>query len=221
VIVKDKWKGRKRLTGVLAIPDQTMIEIFYEDPKQTASLTLVIICHPNPLAQGSMHHKIPTLLARSAHLCDLPSLRFQFSGVGLTSAPYIDFLQQVSLLDQIIIQAQCEGFEHIILAGFSFGAACILQHTHICPKLAIAPAWKFFAPSRPPLNDLLIPHYQLTIIHAQDDSIVLASESVAHFAALRGYNTTLTLFGTGEHFFQTQLESLKAHCLLFFHAAQR
>ena len=210
MILTEKWKGQKRIEGVIPIQQRSVVEIFYEDPKVIALQTLVVICHPNPLAQGSMHHKIPTLVARCAHLSGLPTLRFQFSGVGLTSGPYIDFTQQVTLLDDIITRANEEGFDRIILAGFSFGAACILQSAHHFPKLAIAPAWKFIETAA------LSPSPKITIIHAQDDSIAFASESFENFRTLKSSDKTLTILGHGEHFFQTQLETLKQHCLLFF-----
>jgi len=210
VILTEKWKGQKRIEGVIPIQQRMVVEIFYEDPKDLALQTLVVICHPNPLAQGSMHHKIPTLVARCAHSSGLPTLRFQFSGVGLTSGPYIDFTQQVTLLDQIIIKANEEGFDRIILAGFSFGAACILQSAHPFPKLAIAPAWKFIE------IPTLSPSPKITIIHAQDDPIAFASESFENFRKLESPDKALTILGQGEHFFQGQLEMLKKHCLFFF-----
>ncbi len=208
VIIRRKWKGTRRITGVVSDRNRSVIEILYEDPKAAAQDTLVIICHPNPLAQGSMYHKIPTLVARTAHSLSLPSLRFQFSAIGLTSGPYESFEQQVQLLDSVIYYAQQENFTEILLAGFSFGGACILQNTAQAPKLAIAPAWKFLSTPLPPG-----PH--ITICHTLDDSVVLAQDSIERFPTLPSTTKTLILCDKGGHFFLTHLDTLKVQCVAF------
>jgi len=209
VIITEKWKGLSRVEGLIPEEHRSLIEILYEDPSKNASDRIVIICHPNPLAQGSLNHKIPTLVARTAHSLGLPSLRFQFSGIGLTTSVYKSFEQQVRLLDQVIHRAQEEGFRQIVLAGFSFGGACILQNPLSCPKLSLAPAWKFLSTEIPPTT-------HITICHALDDTIALAQDSIQRFPSLPSKTKTLIVFDKGEHFFQDQQRALSEQCAAFF-----
>ena len=44
--------------------------------------TVMLICHPHPLHQGTMHNKVVTTLAKVAERLGMPSIRFNFRGVG-------------------------------------------------------------------------------------------------------------------------------------------
>ena len=41
-----------------------------------------VVCHPHPSFGGTMDHKVVTTLARAMHDMGVPSLRFNFRGVG-------------------------------------------------------------------------------------------------------------------------------------------
>ena len=210
---KFSWIFNKRFQGVLQSQhDQENIEIFFENPNQispTAS-NLVIICHPNPLAQGTMHHKIPTLVARCAHSSGYCTLRFQFCGVEKTTRSYQNFYQQVELLNELIEIFYHQGFTHPILVGFSFGGACILQSQYNGPKLAIAPAWHLMDPK------VSVVSSHLNIIHAQNDPICIAQQTYENFSRMDSPSRRLVLLGYGMHFLKEIPKELLIECRYFF-----
>ncbi|MGD2005776.1 MAG: alpha/beta hydrolase, partial [Pseudomonadales bacterium] len=48
---------------------------------ELAAPDILLVCHPHPLHQGTMHNKVVTTLARMARDLGMPVLRFNFRGV--------------------------------------------------------------------------------------------------------------------------------------------
>lgn len=207
------WISQKRFQGTIqSSVDNHDINIFFENPVQMppSPSRLMIICHPNPLAQGTMHHKVPTVIARCAHVFQYCTLRFQFCGVEGTSRPYKNFNQQVQLLNELIERFEEQGFTAPILAGFSFGAACVLQSKYNGPKLAIAPAWHLMQPGLFPACS------ELSIIHAKNDPICSAAQSYENISHIDCPSKRLVILGEGEHFLKAIPPELLAECQFFF-----
>jgi uncharacterized protein len=85
---------------------------------------LAVVCHPHPLFGGTLTNKVVHTLARSFNDAGMPSLRFNFRGVGASAGTHDggprevqDALAVVRYGRQRWPQAQ------LWLAGFSFGAA--------------------------------------------------------------------------------------------------
>jgi uncharacterized protein len=57
------------------------------DPAVTPRLTAVV-CHPHPLYGGTMHNKVAFRAARAAREAGLPTLRFNFRGVGASQGTH-------------------------------------------------------------------------------------------------------------------------------------
>ena len=81
-----------------------------------------LICHPHPPSGGTMHTRAVYQTMKVFEGLGIPSLRFNFRGVGLSEGSYDDGRGEVedvrSALDWINHTLQLP----ILLAGFSFGA---------------------------------------------------------------------------------------------------
>lgn len=63
------------------------LEALAEDPGEP-STACVVVCHPHPLYHGTMNNKVVHALARAAHRLGLPSVRFNFRGVGASAGAW-------------------------------------------------------------------------------------------------------------------------------------
>jgi alpha/beta superfamily hydrolase len=112
------------------------------DPKAPAAFA--VVCHPHPLFGGTMTNKVVHTLARTFNDLGLPSLRFNFRGVGASAGTHDggrgemqDALAAVSYCRERWPGAQ------LWLAGFSFGAAVAVRaSSDAMPArlVAVAPA---------------------------------------------------------------------------------
>ena len=102
-----------RLEGLLRLP---------EDDEGTPRLAAVV-CHPHPLYGGTMHNKTVFRLATALNEVGIPTLRFNFRGVGLSSGSYDEGRGEQddvrSALDEL--ERRFPGVA-LAVAGFSFGA---------------------------------------------------------------------------------------------------
>ena len=48
----------------------------------------MVVCHPHPLHGGTMDNKVVTTLARCAHELQVPSIRFNYRGVGASAGSF-------------------------------------------------------------------------------------------------------------------------------------
>jgi alpha/beta superfamily hydrolase len=89
-----------------------------------------LVCHPHPLGGGTMHNKVVyhamQVLNRRQWKFELPALRFNFRGVGLSEGRHdgkAEFEDVLAALDWL----EREFARPIVVAGFSFGAAMALK----------------------------------------------------------------------------------------------
>jgi len=90
-----------------------------------------VVCHPHPQHGGTMDNKVVTTLMRSYRDLGVPSLRFNFRGVGQSEGHYDQAVGEVddllAVLDWVrgkLPQAR------LLLAGFSFGSAIAAAASH-------------------------------------------------------------------------------------------
>jgi alpha/beta superfamily hydrolase len=57
------------------------------DPRRKPSFAAVV-CHPHPLHGGTMHNKVVFRAAKAAVQAGLPTLRFNFRGVGKSAGSF-------------------------------------------------------------------------------------------------------------------------------------
>src|SRR5690554_7228648 len=119
----------------------------------------LLMCHPHPLFQGTMDNKVVTTVTRAAAELGLPTLRFNFRGVGKSEGEHDNGRgEQQDVLSVLKYAKEQLGWQKIILAGFSFGAgmaclaACEAPETVAKLLLVAPPVHHFDAPSQLPFE---------------------------------------------------------------------
>ena len=76
-------------------PEQTAIagpagtlEALVEIPDERDPGHAAVVCHPHPLHGGTMRNKVVHMLARSLQMLGLPTVRFNYRGVGGSAGAY-------------------------------------------------------------------------------------------------------------------------------------
>jgi alpha/beta superfamily hydrolase len=101
------------LEGLLRLPDET----------GEALSMAAVVCHPHPLYGGTMHNKTVFRLAGALNAVGMPTLRFNFRGVGLSTGSYDE-----GQGEQDDVRSALDALERrfpgvaLCVAGFSFGA---------------------------------------------------------------------------------------------------
>lgn len=94
-----------------------------EAPAPREGPVAAVVCHPHPAHGGTMHNKVVYWLARGLAQAGLPTLRFNYRGVGLSTGAYDE---GVGESDDIVAAVDWLAAQHpgrpLLLAGFSFGA---------------------------------------------------------------------------------------------------
>ena len=181
------------------------IEAIVEDPA-AGGAHYAVICHPHPLYGGTMDNKVVTTVARALHECAIPTLRFNFRGVGNSQGSYDDGIGETA--DAAAVAAW--GAERwpgrsVIVAGFSFGGYVALRLAGQIAAdrlIAVAPAiLRFDANSR-------APNCPFTIIQGDADEVVDPQAVIAWASALTPAPRLRVLPGVG-HFFHGRLHELR------------
>lgn len=168
---------------------------------------VLLVCHPHPLHEGTMHNKVVTTLCRMGRDLGLPSLRFNFRGVQ-NSAGVWD--QGVGEVDDALQAAGWLRSQYpnarLWLAGFSFGgyvAAQAHRQLDVAGLMLVAPATSRFDMSQVQVQ---VPTW--VAFNQDDDTVDPASmqqwldqqppEWVDHYVQ-----------PTGGHFYHGQLTGMK------------
>ena len=125
-----------RLEGILtAVPEQTAADI-------------LLVCHPHPLHQGTMHNKVVTTLARMARDLGMPVLRFNFRGVMGSQGVWDEGRGEIDdALAALAWMREQYPTARVHLAGFSFGAyvaAHAASRSNVAGLMLVAPATSRF-----------------------------------------------------------------------------
>ena len=104
------------------------IEAIVEVPACTQSVHVAIICHPNPLNGGSLNSRLVKRLANAFTSLNIPTLRFNFRGTGMSTGTHDFGLgERDDLLAVIDYVYNLFRSARIILAGHSFGSYVALK----------------------------------------------------------------------------------------------
>ncbi len=97
---------------------EALLELPVHEPKYASA---AVICHPHPLYGGSMHSKVVFTASRAFLDLGIPTLRFNFRGVGRSSGRYD---RGIGELDDVraAINYMAGKYKRILIAGHSFGA---------------------------------------------------------------------------------------------------
>jgi uncharacterized protein len=187
------------------------VEAVVEDPG-AGGAHYAVICHPHPLYGGTMDNKVVTTVARALHDCAIPTLRFNFRGVGQSRGSYDKGIGETA--DAAAVAAwgavRWPG-RSVIVAGFSFGGYVALRLTAELATdrlIGVAPAVLNFDASLGAPMWLGAP-VPFTIIQGDADDVVDPQALVAWASALSPTPRLIVLPGVG-HFFHGRLHDLRS-----------
>lgn len=123
---------------------QGQLEAIICRQQQAANSPVVIVCHPHPLHQGTMHNKVVYMLTHAFADLQLTTLRFNYRGVGASDGQYGEGEGETEDLLAVMASIQQQyPASPIWLAGFSFGCYVVAnasQQQAVQQLLMIAPA---------------------------------------------------------------------------------
>ena len=159
------------------------LQAVVEDPREPgapSAAAYAVVCHPHPLHGGSMDNKVATTLARSFHELGVPTIRFNFRGVGDSAGQFDDGVGETN----DALAAVAYGRERwpgaaLWLAGFSFGGHVALRASRqaggdVATRLVtVAPAFtRYYAsPSALPM-----PACPWLIVQGDADEVIAPQE---------------------------------------------
>lgn len=166
-----------------------------------------VVCHPHPLFGGTMINKVVHTLARTLQEQGLPTVRFNYRGVGQSEGQYDEGRGESLDALAVIAWGRARWPEALLtLAGFSFGAMVALLAAPAAKParlITVAPAVthvQFAAVEQPSCPWL--------IIQGQADEVVDYRE-VAAFAKRFSPPPVLRLLPGVDHFFNGRLAELR------------
>lgn len=181
------------------------LEAVLNSSDEMSGQDVFLMCHPHPLHQGSMHNKVVTTLCRMARDLGMPSLRFNFRGVGESAG---EWDQGIGEIDDALAAAgellrRYPG-ARLWLGGFSFGgyvAAHAAKTLKPAGLMLIAPAT-----SRFDMDSIQLEGPALVAFNRDDDTVEPASMQ----AFLDRQVCDSYVQDQGGHFYHGQLTSLKS-----------
>jgi uncharacterized protein len=166
-----------------------------------------LLCHPHPLFGGTMDNKVVTTVARAMNACGMPTIRFNFRGVGASAGRHDDGRGETDDAAAVAAWgARRFGGRSVAIAGFSFGA-------YVAMRLA-----QTIAPSRlimiaPPVGrfeftPLAAPACPWLIVQGDADDVV-DPQAVRQWADAHRPLARLTMLAGVGHFFHGHLVELR------------
>ena len=104
------------------------LEALLEEPEGARPASFGVICHPHPLHGGTLHNKVVATLARALHEFSVPTVRFNYRGVGGSEGSYADGVGETE--DALAAIEWCRQRwpdADLWLLGFSFGGGVAIR----------------------------------------------------------------------------------------------
>jgi alpha/beta superfamily hydrolase len=182
------------------------LEAVAEDPGIAGSC-YAVVCHPHPLFGGTMDNKVVTTVARALQETGMPTLRFNFRGVGASAGVFDNGLGETADADAVASwgAARWPG-RALVAAGFSFGGYVALRLAqHRLPRhlITIAPAIQRFDASA-----MAVPQCPWLVVQGDADDVVDPAAVIAWVNGLEPKPRLVVLPGVG-HFFHGRLHELR------------
>jgi alpha/beta superfamily hydrolase len=184
-----------------------VLEAVLEDPQGFAPAGFAVVCHPHPLHGGTMHNKVVHTVARACQERGMPTLRFNYRGVGASAGSYDEGRGETQDALAVVAAGRARWPEAALtLAGFSFGGVVsLLAAPAAAPArlVSVAPAV-----TRAELASVARPACPWLIVQGEADEIVKCSEVQAFAARFTPPPQLVVLPGAG-HFFHGRLPELR------------
>ncbi len=177
-------------TILIETKEDNTIECKISHPKDKHKQNqIAIICHPHPLYDGNMDNKVVITLKRIFDSFSIPTIRFNFRGIGNSSGQYGNGVgEQNDLIEVIDFMNQKFNVPQIWLSGFSFGSfivanvskhyfsSQIIHLTLVAPPIDV----RLDAYTKYILPSIFPESFPITIVQGSDDE-VLSSSSVKDY----------------------------------------
>jgi uncharacterized protein len=198
------------------------LEAIIEFPNASQSpLAFMVVCHPHPQFGGTMENKVVTTLARCGQDLAVPTIRFNYRGVGASSGAYDEGRgESEDVLAAIAFgRARWPGLP-CWLAGFSFGG-CMALKASARPEAGLVNKLVTIAPALgthfPNVAAVQVPACPWLIVQGDADEVI-DGKLVQNWAQqLQPKPALVVLPGVG-HFFHGQLTALRDQVLPFLQA---
>ncbi|KTD68491.1 alpha/beta superfamily transporter hydrolase [Legionella steelei] len=185
-------------------------------PEENHSAFIAFLGHPHSLQGGTMSNKVVTTLARTFRELGIPSLRFNFRGVGQSEGEYDAGLGESEDMLVLVREWQKEQPEKkLIFAGFSFGSYVAYRAaSQVDSKLLItvAPAVHHYN-----YHEFNPAPYPWLVLQGDADEVV-PSNMVFEFATQANPEIPVIRFVDTGHFFHGKLIELKAKLTEYIHS---
>lgn len=188
-----------------------------DNPNDPNTNTVALLCHPNPLFEGTMNNKVVTTMYRFARDSGMHVVRFNFRGVGQSTGEH-DYADGEVLDAMTVLQwlAGQTNARKLWLGGFSFGgyvtarvAEQVLMSAHVwgLSDFEIANV-ALISPSieKNASDDISLPIERTFEIYGDADEVI-APVNMQAFAEQLGISVSV-VEGAG-HFFHGRLSELK------------
>ena len=188
-----------------------------DNPNDPQTDTVALLCHPNPLFDGTMNNKVVTTMYRFARDNGMHVVRFNFRGVGQSTGEH-DYAEGEVVDAMTVLQwiAEQTNARKLWLGGFSFGgyvtarvAGQVLEASHIwgVSDFEIANI-ALIAPSveKNDSSDIRLPADKTFEIYGNADEVI-DPQNMQAFAEQLGIAVSV-VDGAG-HFFHGRLSELK------------
>lgn len=190
------------------------LEAVVEDPAPgTAPAAFLVVCHPHPLHGGTMSNKVVTTLARTAHALGVPSVRFNFRGVGASEGAFDEGRgETLDALATVAFGRQRWPGAGVWLAGFSFGGVVALRASTtrgvgVVDKLVtVAPA---LGRNFGSVRDISVPGCPWLVVQGDADEVIDGDLVIDWASQIDPAPRLAVMPGVG-HFFHGHLPALQA-----------
>ena len=182
------------------------LEAVLENPGATGT-SYAVVCHPHPLYGGTMDNKVVTTVARALHDAGMPTLRFNFRGVGASAGVFDRGNGETADADAVASWgAERWPGRALVIAGFSFGAYVALRLAQRRPALqliTVAPAMQLLDEAA-----MAVPRCPWLVVQGDADDVVDPAAVTAWVNGREPKPRLVVLPGAG-HFFHGRLHELR------------
>lgn len=188
------------------------LETLVEEPEGHGRSSFGVVCHPHPLHGGTLDNKVVYTLARALHDMEIPTIRFNFRGVGTSEGRFDDGSGETQDALAVVNWGRARWpAAHPWLLGFSFGAAVASKaavQAQARRLVTVAPAIDRIATGYP------MPSCPWLLIQGDADEVIDAG-AVLEWAARQAPAPTVRVFKETGHFFHGRLAELRAAVVEF------
>jgi alpha/beta superfamily hydrolase len=172
-----------------------------------AGSSYAVVCHPHSLFGGTMDNKVVTTVARALHETGIPTLRFNFRGVGASAGAFDEGMGETADADAVAAWgAERWPGRTLVIAGFSFGAYVALRLAlQRVPRhlITVAPALERFN-----AFGMAVPRCPWLVVQGDADDVVDPGAVINWVNGLDPKPRLVVLPGVG-HFFHGRLHELR------------